>query len=318
MNTPPDGMTELPWIGAAEMASLLPMAEAVDAVDAALRGGLDPSAEPARSRVDTANGHLLLMPSEGAEFVGVKIASVTPANPARGLPRIQAGYLLFDAPTLTPLALLDGAGLTALRTPALSATAGRHLARSDAHRLVVFGTGPQARAHVEALSAVRPIDEVTVIGRDPGRAAPLVEALADAGVTAREGSRADVADADIVVCATSSKEPVFDGMVLLDAACVLACGSHEPEARELDNAVMARGYVVVEDAATALRETGDVIGAVADGALQPEALVGLANVVTGRSAVPDDRPRVFTSVGMAWEDLAVAAEVYRRRRDYRA
>jgi len=308
-------MSELPWIGAAEMAALLPMALAVDAVEAALRSGLDPSAEPARTRVDTANGHLLLMPSEGREFVGVKIASVTPANPARGLPRIQAGYVLFDGPTLTPRALLDGAQLTLLRTPALSATAGRYLAQSEAHRLVVFGTGPQACAHVEALRAVRPIDDVTVIGRDPGRAAPLVEALCGAGIAAREGSRADVAGADVVVCATSSKKPVFDGTLLPESACVLACGSHEPDARELDNAVMSRGYVVVEDAATALRETGDVIGPVAEGALRPEELMGLADVVTGRAVVPDDRPRVFTSVGMAWEDLAVAAAVYRRWSD---
>jgi ornithine cyclodeaminase/alanine dehydrogenase-like protein (mu-crystallin family) len=305
-------MTELPWIGAADIAALLPMARAIDAVEAALLGGLDPASEPARSRVDTANGHLLLMPSEGAEFVGVKVASVTPGNPARGLPRIQAGYLLFDGATLTPRALLDGAQLTSLRTPALSGVAGRHLARPAAHRVVVFGTGPQAYAHMEAMCAIRPIDDIAVVGRDPGRAAPLVAKLAEAGLAAQEGSRADVAEADVVVCATSSKEPVFDGTLLSSSACVLACGSHEPDARELDNAVMSRGYVVVEDAATALRETGDVIRAVADGALRPDVLVGLADVVTGRSEVPDDRPRVFTSVGMAWEDLAVAAEVYRR------
>jgi ornithine cyclodeaminase/alanine dehydrogenase-like protein (mu-crystallin family) len=305
-------MSELPWIGAAEIAALLPIALAVDAVEAALLDGLDPAAEPARTRVNTANGHLLLMPSEGREYVGVKIASVTPGNPARGLPRIQAGYVLFDGPTLTPRALLDGAQLTSLRTPALSGVAGRYLARFDAHRLVVFGTGPQAQAHVEAMCVIRPIDDVTVIGRDPGRAAPLVEALADTGVAVREGSRADVAEADIIVCATSAKEPVFDSALLSQSACVLACGSHEPDARELDSALMSRGYAVVEDAATALRETGDVIRAVADGALRPGTLVGLAEVVTGRSDVPEGRPRVFTSVGMAWEDLAVAAEVYRR------
>jgi hypothetical protein len=125
--------------------------------------------------------------------------------------------------------------------------------------------------------------------------------LADIGVVVREGSRADVAEADIIVCATSAKEPVFDSALLSNSACVLACGSHEPDARELDTTLMSRGYVVVEDAATALRETGDVIRAVADGALRLEALVA-AEVVTGggsgRSAA------VFTSVGMAWEDLA--------------
>jgi ornithine cyclodeaminase len=261
--------------------------------------------------VDTANGHLLLMPSEGTEYVGVKIASVTPGNPARGLPRIQAGYLLFDGPTLTPRALLDGAQLTSLRTPALSGVAGRYLAHPDAHRLVVFGTGPQAHAHVEAMRAIRPIDDVAVIGRDPAEprrwsrrwptpawwcvrvAEPMSPKPTSSCAPRRRRNRSSTARScrTLPVCSPAARRP---------------------DARELDTALMSRGYVVVEDAATALRETGDVIRAVADGALRLEALVGLAEVVTGRSEVPDGRPRVFTSVGMAWEDLAVAAAVYRR------
>lgn len=164
-------MTQLPWIDADAIAALLPMRDAIDATEAVLLNGVDPAAEPARGKVDLANGHLLLMPSEAGDHVGVKVASVTPANPARGLPRIQAAYVLFDTETLTPQALLDGAALTALRTPAVSGVAARHLAAADAARLVVFGTGPQARSHIEAMRAVRPIDDITVIGRSPGRAA---------------------------------------------------------------------------------------------------------------------------------------------------
>ena len=115
--------------------------------------------------------------------------------------------------------------------------------------------------------------------------------------------------ADIVVCATSASQPLFDGALVRDSACVVAMGSHEPGARELDDALMARAQVVVEDRGTALREAGDVIQAVAHGALAEEALVPLADVVAGRAAVAEDRPRVFKCVGMSWQDLAVAAGV---------
>ncbi|MGI8882202.1 MAG: ornithine cyclodeaminase family protein [Jatrophihabitans sp.] len=305
-------MTRLPWIDADTIAELLPMSAAIDATEAVLLNGLDPAGEPARGKVDLTNGHLLLMPSESADRVGVKIASVTPGNPAQGLARIQAVYVLFDTETLTPQALLDGAALTALRTPAVSGVAARHLAPARASRLVVFGTGPQARSHIEAMRAVRPIDDLTVIGRSSGRAGQLVGDCVAAGIAAREGYRGDVADADLIVCATSSDDPVFDGSLVRAGACVIACGSHEPQARELDSVLMGRAQVVVEDPATALRETGDVITAVADGALSVGSLVPLVDVVTGRVAVDSTRPTAFSSVGMAWEDLAIAAEVHRR------
>jgi len=296
-------MSSLPWIDAARIASLLTMAQAVDVIEAALAAGLDTSADPARSVVPVAHGQLLLMPSQTHDAVGVKLASVAPGNPELGLPRIQAVYVLFDSVTLAPVALLDGVALTSLRTPAMSAVAVRHLAVAEASRLVVFGSGPQAAGHVEALRAVRDVHDVVIVGRDRGRAA----ALADA-VGGRVGSVADVAQADIVVCATSSADALFDGALVRDGACVVAVGSHEPHVRELDEGLMQRAHVVVEDVATAMREAGDVIRA----GLGAEQLTPISDVVTGRMAFADDAPRVFKSVGMAWQDLAVAAEVVRR------
>ena len=300
----------LPWLDAADVTRLLSPADAIAILESALVAGLDPASDPARTAVGLTHGQLLLMPSQAGDRVGVKVASVAPANPARGRPRIQAIYLLMDAETLSPLALLDGTAVTSLRTPALSAVAARHLARPDAARVVVFGTGPQAWGHVEALRAVRAVTDVVVVGRDPDRALAFAKRIEGTGVQAAPGDAGAVGDADVVVCATTAREPVFDGRLVRGSACVIAVGSHEPDARELDEDLMARAFVVVEDRTTALREAGDVVLAVGTGRLDPDDLVNLGAVVTG--AVPPDRPRVFKSVGMAWEDLVVSAEVHRR------
>lgn len=302
----------IPWLDAEAVAGLLPMGDAVAALGSALAAGLDPGADPARGVVDTAHGQLLLMPAEVGASVGVKAVTVAPGNPDHGLPRIQAVYVLFDGRTLAPVALLDGTALTSLRTPATSAVAVRQLATVNAARVVVFGTGPQAWGHLEALRTVRPLRQATVVARDPGRTADFVRRVAESGLPATVGGPESVADADIVVCATTAAEPLFDGALVPDSACVVAIGSHERHARELDAALLARSTVVVEDRATALREAGDVVLAVAERALDPATLVTLAELVRDHATDPA-RPRVFKSVGMAWQDLVVAAEVWRRR-----
>jgi ornithine cyclodeaminase len=121
-----------------------------------------------------------------------------------------------------------------------------------------------------------------------------------------------VAAADVICCCTTAREPLFPGADVGREAAVVAVGSHEPEARELDAQLMHRAWVVVEAASAALREAGDVIQAVAAGALRPEALVGLAALVRGEAFPPEGRPRVFKSVGMAWEDAALAAAILDR------
>lgn len=290
----------LPHIDAAELVS---WTDAIAAIERAVaerdRSG------PARTAVPVSGGELLVMPAATARSAGVKLAGVAPGNPAAGLPRIQAVYLLFDAATLTPRALIDGTALTTLRTPAQSAYAARELSAPDAGRLVVFGAGPQAWGHVHALASVRPIREVVVVGRTQGRAVDLAGRLQSEGVDARAGGPDAVRDADLVVCATTARTPVFDGRLLADHACVIAVGSHEPDARELDDVVFERAaQVVVEDRATAVREAGDVIQAIASGALAGDRLTELAEVGRTRGI------SVFKSVGMGWQDLAVAEVAY--------
>ena len=125
------------------------------------------------------------------------------------------------------------------------------------------------------------------------------------------GAGALVAAADVICCATTAREPLFDGSLVADHATVVAIGSHEPQAREVDDALVRRATVVVESRVSALREAGDVIGAVAAGALDEDSLVTLADVVCERVAVDFDRPRLFKSTGMAWEDAVVASALVR-------
>lgn len=247
-------------------------AAAVEAITTALNAGVDPAADLPRQAVPLRSGQLLLMPSEGARggaHVGIKVATVAPGNPVRGLPRIQGCYLLFDAASLSLVAMLDGTALTTLRTPAVSVAAVAPRLRA--------GSGPVAGAEVVPLGGRR--------ARDVLRAA------------------------DVVVCATAARSPLFDADLIADSAVVIAVGSHHPDARELPGALCARATVVVEDVATALREAGDVCLALDEGALQVAEMVPMRDVVTG-SVLPDPaRPLVFKSVGMSWQDLVVAEAV---------
>ena len=308
-------MSAPPFLGPDEVARLLPFADAVDELELALRNGLDPEEDPPLSGFAAAAGEILLMPSSWAGAAGVKLATVAPANPERGLPRIQGVYVLFDAATLAPAALVDGIALTSLRTAAVSALAVRRLARPDARRVLVFGSGPQAWSHLQALRAVRPLEHFEVFARDRARLAEFVERCSRAGMSATTpdvSADEHIALADIVCCCTTAREPLFDGARVVPGATVVAVGSHEPEAREVDERLAGRASVVVEARSAALREAGDVIQAIAAGALDAESLITLAALVGGNAELPEERPRLFKSTGMAWEDVVVATALARR------
>ncbi|WP_445151890.1 ornithine cyclodeaminase family protein [Baekduia sp. Peel2402] len=271
----------LPYLSADDLSSLA----AVDALERALLGGLDVDADPPRTSLPVGDGELLVMPSS---LSAVKLVSIG------GDPRIQGVCVVFDPNTLAPVALVDGISLTNVRTAAVSALAVRWLAVPGARRALIFGRGPQGAAHALALRAVAPtLEVVDVVGREGGAAA-----------------RDAIESYDLICCCTTSREPLFDGARVADEATVVAIGSHEPDAREVDGALAGRATVVVESRATALREAGDVILAVGEGALREDALVELADVVRGDVAV--DRaagPVFFKSTGMAWEDAVVASAV---------
>ncbi|AZM56505.1 ornithine cyclodeaminase [Streptomyces sp. WAC 01529] len=300
-----------PHLDAAAITRLVPMSAAIDALEAVLTSGLDPEAEPARGVVGIPGGQLLMMPSATASYAGVKLATVTPANPDRGLPRIQGLYVLLDGVTHAPLAMLDGIALTSLRTPAVTGLAIRRLAVADTRRLLVFGTGPQAWGHVEAVRTVRPaLEHVDVVARNADRVAAFADRCRAAGLSAAAATPDDVAHADVVCCCTTARTPLFDSALLPAHTTVAAVGSHEPDAREVDAALVGRATVVAESHDVAARECGDLLLAAGEGAFDMTRLHTLAALVRGEVTPEEGRPRLFKSAGMAWEDLGVAAAVY--------
>ncbi len=300
-------MNAPPWIDEVRLRSVLTYPDAVAELAAALGRPAMMAGTPPRQIVDTSSGQLLLMPAEISPFAGVKVVTVAPGNPALGLPRINGIYVLFDSATLRPVALFDAAALTAVRTAAVSALAVDRLAPPHAARLVVFGAGPQARAHLEALAAVRPLVAVGIVTRSPATAPAMVAHARRLGLAASAAGPEAVATADIVACCTTAREPLFDSARLPPDATVVAVGSHEPDARELETALVRRSTVVVESRASGAT-AGEIVLAERDGA---DVVAGdLTDLVAGRVAAQPGRPRVFKSVGEAWEDLVIAAAAY--------
>lgn len=281
---------DIPFVDDAQLRQLLSMREAIDALENAF-GSTEVRNDPPRQHVDVPGGELLLMPSSSREGTGVKLVTVAPENASRGLPTINGVYVLFSPETLQPAALFDGAELTRLRTAAVSGVATRHLARPDANRLVVFGEGVQGRAHIEAMEAVRPIESVTIVERD-------------------KGDPSAVADADIVCTCTTSATPVFDGGLLRPGTHVNAIGAHKPDARELDDRTIAAGRLVVDTLAAT--SAGDLRDPLRDGVIAEGIIEELSDVVRSHRRASDEETTVFKSVGVAFEDLAVALAAFEK------
>lgn len=300
------------FLTASELDARLDVVAAADALAEAFRTGVAVEA-PQRSQLPMGNATFLTMPAAGEvagrTLAGAKLVTVRPANRELGEASIHATYVLFGGAAAAPLAILDGEALTNLRTSAVSAVATRLLAAPNASTLMIFGAGAQAHAHLAAMCAVRPIREVVVVGRDATRADTLVEAARARGLTARIGTPDDVGAADIVCTCTTSDTPLFDGDWLAAGAHVNAVGSFQPHTRELDDASVRRARLVVEDRAAALAEAGDLRIPLESGMLEPGAIAAdLAELCGGtsvRRSVED--VTVFKSVGLAMEDLVVAA-----------
>jgi len=304
---------------------LLPPPVAAAAVaDMLARFSIGEGVQPHRLHVPSGrnDGQLLVMPAGDATgALAVKVVGLFPGNAVAGLPSITGLVLLFDPDTGRPCAVIDGAALTEIRTAAVSAVATAHLARADARRLTVVGTGAQARAHLVALAGVRPWVEARIAGRTPHRAAALVEwareRITDGmSVVAVDDIDDAVRGADVVCTTTSATEPVFDaGSVARHGVHVNAVGAHRSTARELPGALVGRAAVFVESRAAARAEAGDLCRAESEGLLSPDTpWTELGDVVAGRhpGRMTAEQTTVFKSVGMALEDLATAVEVYRR------
>ena len=207
-------------IEAEELRRVLSMTDAIDALETAFRDEDLSRSAPLRSSVATPAGTLLLMPAAGERGVGVKLVTLSEFNPRRGLPFIHGAYVLFDRETQRPEAVIDGTELTAIRTAALSGLATRMLARADPRRLVLFGAGVQATAHLQAMAAVAPLEEAVIVSRTPDAARALADRAAAMGMQASVGESSAVARADLVCTCTTSPVPLFDGRVLAEGVHV--------------------------------------------------------------------------------------------------
>lgn len=280
----------------------------MDALEARLAAGFPDT--PPRSHVDTGHGVLLTMPSTAAWAAGVKVVTVAPENPRRGLPAIQGAFVLFDAETSAAVAILDAAALTELRTAALTALVTRAVAPPDPSRLVLFGAGAQARAHLDALLDVYALERVDVVDRVRERAEALAERARAAGVDAAAAGPEVVAAADLVCTCTTSDSPLFDGALLRSGAHVNAIGAFQPHARELDDATVRRARIVVETRAVAFAEAGDLLIPLQAGVIEPERIVAeVPEVLVGGLPDGEGDITIYKAVGHAYEDLIVAAAV---------
>lgn len=274
-----------------------------------------------------ADSTLLLMPAwtdfsksaSGKGYIGVKIVTVSPDNNTINKPAVMGLYLLLDGKTGEPMALIDGQRLTTWRTACASALAASYLAREDASKLLVIGAGALSPFLARAHSAVRPIDEIRIWNRTRSRAENVVESLKADGLNASVADNIDeaVGWADIVSSATISDAPLVKGKFLKPGTHVDLVGAFTPDLRESDDEAVARARVYVDTRAGATKEAGDIVLAIASGALTADAIVGdlfelTRGEASGRQSAEDIT--LFKSVGAALEDLAAGIAVYEARK----
>ncbi|GAB4229201.1 MAG: ornithine cyclodeaminase family protein [Kiloniellaceae bacterium] len=261
---------------------------------------------------------LLLMPAWQADrHIGVKMVTVFPDNGEKSLPAIMGIYILLDGKTGSPLALIDGPTLTVKRTAGASALASSYLSRQDAERLLMVGTGALAPQLIAAHAAVRPICNVLIWGRNPEKAKRLAKRMnrRDFRVDWTDDLEGAARGANIISCATLSKDPLVRGEWLQPGTHVDLVGAFRPDMRESDDEAVRRARIFVDTRAGATKEGGDIVQAVESGALVPDDIAGdLFELTRGERSGRRyyDQITLFKSVGTAVEDLAAAQLVFER------
>jgi alanine dehydrogenase len=291
----------------AEIIARLPWPGLIEAIRAIFVAGCQAPLRHAHPLPES--GTLLLMPAANATHSGVKIVHVSPGNGARGLPAVHAAYLLSDAITGQPVALLDGGELTDRRTAATSVLAARFLARPESRRMLLLGSGRVAAALAEAYAASFPLTEIAIWSPRGANAEALAARLAAHGTPARAVSRPEPSGFDIISAATLSAAPLIRGADLSAGTHLDLVGAYRADLREVDGAAVARALVVVDTRAGGLSEAGDVVQAIAEGHITPaDVAAELADLCRGQhpGRTSPDQITLFKSVGWAGEDLAAA------------
>lgn len=265
---------------------------------------------PVRSHIDLGDGTGTFLISGALtelDLLSVKVISVRPQNPARGLERLQGSLTVFECSTGLPLATLDARAATEVRTAACSAVSLRLLARADATVLTVFGTGPQAAGHLRAMTAEREFSAIHIVGRNQDSARKLAAAYAGAKAMSAEAA---MRGAHVVVTATNSTTALFPSTAVEPGTHLAMVGSGSAAASEVEPQLLARAAAIrVDHRPTCLEESGEIVGALRTGLIKEASVRELGEVVLGRAPgrmSPEDIT-IYKSVGNGTQDAALAA-----------
>jgi ornithine cyclodeaminase/alanine dehydrogenase-like protein (mu-crystallin family) len=309
------------WLNEADVRAVLPMGDLIDTVETALRAFSSGQVrQPVRVVIEAGAGgnFFAAMPAylEAGPAMGAKLVTVYHRNAGRALPTHQAVMVLHDAETGSLRAVMDGRYITEARTAAASAVALRVLARKEADTLALIGSGVQAASHLRAFSLVRQFAEVRCWSPTGANLRRFVEAHPE--VRPAANAEAAVRGAGVVVSVSASPSPVVWNDWVAPGACVISVGACRPNQREMDPLLVARGRVIVDSRAAALRESGDLAMAMAEGHFGPGHIAGeLGDVLAGRVAgrTAEDEVTIFKPLGIAAEDVAAAQLAYQRAWD---
>jgi len=307
-----------------DVASVLTMADCLEAVETAfgeLARGNALMPQRAVIRIPEHKGLFLGMPAYiggDMDALGLKVVTVYPDNPTQhDLPTTLGTLMYCDPATGRAIAIMDAGYLTAVRTGAASGVATKYLAREDAAVCVVFGAGVQAQKQLEAVNLVRPLQKVTVIDVVPDAKQRFVEKMGaelDLEILPTEDIESAVREADIVITASSSHDPVFDGDWLQPGTHINNIGSHSPDARELDTTTVQRAKFVADLKEANLAEAGDILIPIAEGAVTEDHIyASLGEIVVGEKPGRENTEEitVFKSCGLAIQDVSTARAVYK-------
>jgi ornithine cyclodeaminase/alanine dehydrogenase-like protein (mu-crystallin family) len=258
---------------------------------------------------------------KGGKGYGIKVISDFYGNPDLGVPRMSGIVALFDGQTGLPRTIMEAGYMSDLRTGAGTALAARHLARRDSRVLTMIGAGRVARNQVAALAEICTLEKVRVATRSEARGREFVERMSAAGgripadIEFAEDRDAAVGDADMVVCATTARQPVIDGRALRPGTFVAAVGAHDIGAREVDTETIRRASKrVVDSPVDCLKNAGDLMVPLGEGVISEDDIVGIADVAAGRRAgrESEDEITYYKSMGVPIQDLVTAQFVEAR------
>jgi ornithine cyclodeaminase len=307
----------IPIISGKQIEEWVEYTELIDLLKAAFASG---NIEvPLRNHYNLTDDDILLtMPAWKKDGpTGIKLVTVVPENPSRGIPSINGLYIHFDSDTRVPVCILDAKALTNKRTAAASALASSFLSRKDSKKLLLLGTGALAPDLIHAHISVRPIEEVYVWGRNIKKAATLADLLKAKNINTQPISDLDevIPHMDIISAATMSKDPLIKGELVTKGTHIDLVGSYKPDMREGDDVLIQKSSLYVDTIEGATKESGDIVIPLKKELISEDDILGeLSSLCSSleMKRISEDEITFFKSVGYALEDLVAGEYFYQK------